>query len=315
MIKREDIYYDSRDEVSRIHAVCWIPEERPKAIFQIIHGMQEYAARYDEFATYLAGKGYLVVAEDHLGHGLSSKPEDYGYFCEDDAPTVVVRDVHRLKKMVQEQYPGIPIILMGHSMGSFILRNYLCRYGTGIQGAIIMSTGSMSGFVLQSGVFMSKFIAAFESEGLHYRSPMMENISFGSYNKRIANPKTKLDWLSANEENVQEYIADKMCGVPFTLNGYITLFRLIKGAQKQKNLDKMPKDLPILITGGADDPVGHYGKDLTSLFGKYSKMHIQDVTLKMYSGLRHEILNESNKLEIYADVYNWTEAVIMNYRK
>ena len=143
MVKKEEFTFDSRDGKSKIHAVRWVPEQRVVCIVQIIHGMAEYIERYEELAQYLGEKGILVTGDDHLGHGKSvAKDGTYGYFCEQDPATVVVRDVHRLKKMTQEEYPGIPYIILGHSMGSFILRNYLFRYGTGIQGAIVCGTGS-----------------------------------------------------------------------------------------------------------------------------------------------------------------------------
>lgn len=309
MIKKEEFYFDSRDEVSKIHALKWIPEGAPRAIFQIIHGMQEYADRYDEFARYLAERGILVIASDHLGHGLSSKREDYGYFCSTDPRTVVVRDVHRLKKTVQEQYPGIPIILLGHSMGSFVLRNYLSRYGTGIQAAIIMGTGSQPAMMLHTGLFMCSFLEHFKGE--RYISTFIEKSGMGSYCKRIVNPNSKMDWLSVREENVKNYIEDEMCGVPFTVNGYRTLFTLIKYCQSKKNMQELPKSLPILFTSGEEDPVGHYGRDVNHLFHTYQRMGFQHVDIKLYPELRHEILNEDIREQVYENVYNWTNQVIL----
>ena len=146
MSRKEEFYFDSRDGEHRLHAVKWIPEaQKPVCVVQIIHGMTEYVDRYDEFADYLAKRDILVVGDDHLGHGKSVREgETYGYFCREDAATVLVRDEHRLKKMTQEQYAGVPYIILGHSMGSFILRNYLTRYGSGIDGAVIMGTGMLS---------------------------------------------------------------------------------------------------------------------------------------------------------------------------
>ena len=312
-MRKEELYYDSRDEVSQIHAVRWIPDDKPRAIFQIIHGMQEYADRYNDFATYLAEQGYLVIANDHLGHGLSSTRENYGYFCHLDPKTVVVRDVHRLKKMTQEQYPGIPIILLGHSMGSFILRNYLCRYGTGIQGAIIMGTGAQPAVTLNLCIFLCNIIGLFHGE--RYHSTFMDKLGFGAYCKKIENPASPLAWLSAREDNVHAYEADDMCGQPFTLNGYKTLSNLIKGAQKQKNLDKMPKNLPLFLIAGGEDPVGHYGKDVLKLNDRFHKMNMQDVTCDILPGLRHEVLNEDSRQEVYEKVYDWAESVILKRNK
>lgn len=306
-MKKEEFYYDSRDEKSKIHAIRWIPDTEPKAIVQIIHGMQEYVDRYDEFARFLADKGILVVGEDHLGHGGSSAKEDLGYFCKDDPATVVVRDVHRLKKLTQEQYPGIPIVLLGHSMGSFILRNYLFMYGTGIQGAIVMGTGSQPGIVLGMGKLITKVVGAFHG-GDRYVSKFVANMAFGTYLKRIKNPRTVVDWLSVNEENVDKYVADELCGVPFTLNGFHTLFTFISRAQKGKNLKKIPKNLPIHLIAGEEDPVGAYGEAVLNLSETYQKLGLK-VTDRLVSGSRHEILNEDNRQEIYEELYSFVESV------
>lgn len=196
MVKREELYFHSRDNVNKIYAMQWIPEgKKPICILQIIHGMAEYIERYEEFASFLAEKGVLVVGEDHLGHGKSvAENGTYGYFCERDAATVIVRDTHRLKKIVQEKYPGVPYIILGHSMGSLMLRNYLCRYGTGIQAAIIMGTGMQSKALLQAG----KVVLAIQKAlfGSKHPSGLMNILCFGSYTKRIAGAKTPMDWLT-----------------------------------------------------------------------------------------------------------------------
>ena len=297
-MKKEEFYYDSRDEKSKIHAIRWVPDCEPKAILQIVHGMQEYVDRYDAFATWLADRGILVTGEDHLGHGQSCTREDLGYFCKDDPATVVVRDVHRLKKLTEEQFPGVPVILMGHSMGSFITRNYIYTYGTGIKGAIIMGTGSQPGIVLGFGRFLCNLIGCFHG-GDRYKSAFVSNMAFGSYLKRIKNPRTKLDWLSVNEENVDRYVADDLCGQPFTLNGFHTLFTFISRAQKGKNLKKIPKDLPLLLIAGEEDPVGNYGESVLNIAETYERLGLT-YSERLIPGKRHEILNEDNREEVYA---------------
>ena len=233
MVKKEALYFDSRDGINKIHAVRWIPEGEQRAVLQIVHGMAEYVGRYDEFAIMMAERGFLVVGEDHLGHGLSV-PEDgaFGYFCENDPATVVVRDVHRLKKLTQQEYPGLPYFIMGHSMGSFITRNYLCKYGTGIDGAIIMGTGMQKKALVSS----AKKMAAVQKiiHGSSYVSTVLDKAAFGLYNKKIENPKTDFDWLSKDEKKVEEYINDPFCGFTFTVNGFQTLFELIWRLYKQE---------------------------------------------------------------------------------
>ena len=303
-IKREEFFYDSRDNMTKIHAVKWIPESEPICVLQIVHGMSEYALRYDHFARYLAQKGILVVANDHLGHGLSKREEvPYGYFCKRDAATVVVRDVHRLKKITQEENIGIPYFVLGHSMGSFVTRNYLFRYGKGIDGVIIMGTGNQAIILLKVGKLLSSFVAFFRGE--QHVCSSVKNLVFGEYNKKIENPVTDKDWLSRDKHQVDKYIEDPLCGFTFTANGFKTLFDLIIKAEKKSNIEKIPKDLPVLFMSGAADPVGEYGKGVKLAYDNMKVSGIQDIDIKLYDDGRHEILNEIDKEIIYADVYKF----------
>lgn len=305
MIKKEEFYFDSRDGEHKLHAVKWIPEvEKPVCILQIVHGMAEYIERYDEFATYLANKGILVVGDDHLGHGKSVNPgEPYGYFCKEDAPTVLVRDEHRLKKMIQEQYVGVPYIILGHSMGSYITRNYLLRYGSGINGVIVMGTGMPSRAVVMAATALAAIQRVFC--GGEHVSKLIDRAAFGSYNKRIKSPKTDFDWLSSNEENVQRYLKDTLCGFVFTVNGFQTVFKLIRNLYDKEKLKTMPKNLPVFFVAGAEDPVGDYGRSVERVYQSYKELGMENVQMKLYPGDRHEILNETDREDIYGDIYRW----------
>lgn len=305
MIRKEEFYFDSRDGEHKIHAVKWVPEvEKPVCVVQIVHGMAEHIDRYDEFAAYLANKGILVVGDDHLGHGKSVSPgEPYGYFCKEDAPTVLVRDEHRLKKMIQEQYTGVPYIILGHSMGSFITRNYLLRYGSGINGVIIMGTGLPPKPAAVGALVLATVQRVFCGAG--HVSKLIDRAAFGSYNKRIKSPKTDFDWLSANEENVQRYLEDSLCGFVFTVNGFQTLFKLIRNLYDREKLNSMPKNLPVFFVSGAEDPVGDYGKGVERVYQSYKDIGMQNVQMKLYPGDRHEILNETDREDIFADIYRW----------
>lgn len=304
MTKKQDFYFDSRDGEHKIHAVRWSPEERPVCIVQIVHGMSEYIDRYDEFARYLADKGIMVVGDDHLGHGKSVRAgEKYGYFCKEDAPTVLVRDEHRLKKITQEQYAGVPYIILGHSMGSFITRNYLFRYGTGIDGAIIVGTGMQPKSVL----LFARILAGIDGAlfGADHVSKLVDKAAFGVYNKKIKSPKTPFDWLSRNEDNVRKYIDDPMCGFIFTDNGFQTLFRLIRNLHDVGKLKQMPLSLPVLFLAGTDDPVGDYGRSVERVYKSFQELGMENVQMKLYPGDRHEILNEVDREDIYGDIYRW----------
>lgn len=308
-MRKEEFYFDSRDGETRIHAIKWIPDGEVVCILQIVHGMAEYIARYDRFACRLAQRGILVTGEDHLGHGLSvsgkngKKDHPLGYFCDHDAATVVVRDVHRLKKTVQEQYPGVPYLIMGHSMGSFITRNYLCRYGTGIDGAIIMGTGMQPRAAVKTAKGLSKFLG--KLQGGKHVSKFVDKLAFGGYNKRIDNPKTGMDWLSRDEKEVQKYLDDPLCGFTFTLNGFATLFELIDRLYDQDYLKKMPSELPVFFVAGGSDPVGDYGTAVRSVAESFKALGMKQVECRLYEGMRHELVNEIGREAVDQDIMDW----------
>ncbi len=301
MAEREEFYYDSRDGKHKIRALRWSGSGEILCVLQLVHGMAEHIERYDDFAGYLADRGILVVANDHLGHGKTAESkEEYGYFCEGDALTTVVRDIHRLKKLTQEAYPGKPYFILGHSMGSLLLRNYLFRYGNGINGAILSGTASQPGAVTKPGLLLLKLIGLFK--GQKYRSPFAAKVVMGDGTKRISNKRTELDWLCKDEEIVDKYIRDEACGFLFTINGYLTLVRSVDRLNDTKLLKQMPKDLPVIFLSGDEDPVGNYGAGVKRAYEQFLKAGMQKTEMKLYPGLRHEILNEKCKTEIYEDV-------------
>ncbi|WP_026517994.1 alpha/beta fold hydrolase [Butyrivibrio sp. MC2021] len=309
MVRKEELTYKSRDRQTMIHAIKWIPEGQPIALLQIIHGMQEYIDRYDEFARFLAEKGILVMGNDHLGHGKSiGEHGTYGYFCRDDAATVLVRDAHRLKKMVQEEYPGVPVFILGHSFGSFVAREYITRYGTGIAGAIIQGTAFMPGGTVKSLGSLCSFMSFFLGEKT--RSNMINNMAFKGYLKKIPNARTKQDWLSHNEESVNKYIADPACNFVFTINGFKTMADILKRVQNVELMEDIPKELPVLITAGKEDPVGNYGEGPEKLFYIYKNtLQLKNVEIKMYDGMRHELQQEIGREKVFADQYEWIKKV------
>lgn len=311
-MRKEEFYYDSRDGKSRLHAVRWMPENPDSivGVVQIVHGMAEYAARYEEFAFFLTERGFVVTGEDHLGHGKSvGETGVYGYFCEQDPATVLVRDVHRLKKMTQALYPQVPYIILGHSMGSFITRNYMFRYGTGIKAAVILGTGMQTMAALKA----SKAVAAVQRifMGSKHVSRLIDKLAFGSYNKRIDNARTSVDWLSRDGGRVDEYLADRMCGFTFTVNGFSALFELISRLHDRRNLEKIPKTLPTYIVSGTGDPVGDYGRGVRRAYDSLKAVGMKNVKLKLYEGGRHELLNETNRDEIMEDIYGWLKENVL----
>lgn len=306
-MKKEEFYFDSRDNRSRIHAVMYTPEDRePICVVQIIHGMAEYVERYEEFARFLTERGFAVTGNDHLGHGKSvGEDKRYGYFCEQDPATVVVRDAHRLKKMTQQRYPAVPYVIVGHSMGSFILRNYLTMYGSGITGAVIMGTGFKTRGAMAAGRFMVQLQKLFL--GPEHVSRFCDKVSFGSYNKRIPDAKTDFDWLCKDADSVQRYIDDPLCGQIFTLNGFQTLTELIARAHDPKRLRKIPASLPLLVISGDADPLGGYGKGIPKVCDGLRAAGVRDVEMRLWETGRHELLNEPERAQIMEEIYSWMQ--------
>ena len=294
----------SKDRETNIHAFEWIPEGKPKAILQICHGMCEYMERYDEFARYLANQGFYVVGNDHLGHGHSVKSdEDHGFFHEKFGNEYLLGDINQLRRLTTQKYPNVPYFILGHSMGSFLIRQYISMEGAGLKGAIVMGTGNQSIPVLEAGMNMCKKLASIN--GWRFRSPLVSAMAFMGYDRKIKDRKTFMDWLTKDEDIVAKYNNDPWCKFTFTVNGYYNLFYSISDAGDPVTTYHVPKELPILVVSGSEDPVGNYGKTVKTVYSDYKQAGIHDVSLKLYEGDRHEILNELDRETVYEDLKNW----------
>ena len=305
----QEIYYPSSDGKTNIHACIWSAEGEPKAVLQIIHGMAEYASRYAPLAEYLNKHGIIVCAEDHLGHGKSvSSEDDLGYFSEGDGCEKVLTDIRALTDIMRKKYNNLPYFVMGHSMGSFFCRKFIADKSVssgeiGLAGAIIMGTGFKPALVTGSGKFMARLVALFK--GWRHRSKFIDNTAFGAYNKKFEG-RTGFDWLSVNQDNVDRYIADPLCGVTFTCNGFYTLFSIIGQACKASTMKAVPDSLPLLVVSGADDPVGDYSKGVIKFADKMTG-YGKDVSMTLYRGARHEILNEVIAPQVFEDIWGFVE--------
>lgn len=310
MAERTEFTFKSRDGKNDIHAVKWVPSDRePRAVLQIVHGMIEYVERYDLFASYMADQGFVVVGEDHLGHGHTAKTdEDLGYFTKHDAKTVIVRDVNRLRKITEEEYRGLPYFIYGFSMGSFIVRKYITMYGKGLAGVIIGGTGQRDRLTLDVGIAVCSIMALIKGD--HYRSRFVQKMAFNGYLKKIDSPRTGSDWLCTDNNIVDAYRADKYCTFMFTLNAFKTMFSIIKYDGNAANVALVPKDLPIFIASGEDDPVGGYGKEVMKVFDFFKSQGIENVKVKLYNNMRHEIHNEKEKHIVFIDFLDWMEECI-----
>ncbi len=306
MMKKE-FYYPSKDGLTQIHAIEWIPETEARGVLQIAHGMVEFIDRYDRFARFMASQGFYVVGNDHLGHGKSVRDESQlGYFARHDGNFCVLGDMRQLRDDTRKKYPDIPYFLLGHSMGSFLARQFIEKFCGDLAGAIIMGTGYQPMATLDMGIAMTAVLQ--QSRGGHFRSTMINNTALGSYNTSFEPARTKNDWLTRDEAIVDAYEANPLNQFIFTVNGYYNLFRGIRYCQRQVNLDKIPRTLPILVVSGQNDPVGDFGKGPRIVAETYRDIGIQDVTLKLFPDDRHEILNELDKEAVDQYLLSWMEA-------
>ena len=288
-----------------LHAFRCVPEGEVRAIVQLSHGMVEFIDRYKPLAEYLAARGILVTGHDHLGHGGSIRTkDDYGYFAEPDGNRAVLDDLHAMTVLTKKLYPGVPYFLLGHSMGSFYARQYLCEYGDELDGAIIMGTGFQPKALVTLAKTVCRVLAVFF--GWKHRSNLVKNLSFLGYNKGLEG-RTAHDWLNRDQSEVDKYRADERCMFTFTLNAYYSMFTGILRLYDTDFLNRMPKDLPLLFLAGDADPVGEQGKGVKRTIDSLKAVGVKNIELKLYPGARHELLVETNKLEVFADIGNWLD--------
>jgi len=300
----QDFWYPSCG-AGTIHGCRWEPEGQPRAVVQILHGIADFAARYDEFAAYLTTLGYLVVAEDHMGHGESINGEGIqGYFH--GGWDAAVEDSCRLMRDIQKEFPNVPFVLFGHSMGSFMARTILCKYpDAGISAAVICGTTWAPAAPMPLMIKLCEGVC--KKDGETNPSPKLQNAVFGSYNRKIAHPRTEFDWISRDREKVKFYVEHPLCGFTATAGLLRDMMKGMHYMQNKENLSRMNKDIPVFFVAGGDDPVGGYGSGVRKAAEGFRKYGMKDVSLRIYPLCRHEILNEINRQEIFEDIGEWIE--------
>lgn len=287
----------------------WLPEtDTPiKAILQISHGMAEHAGRYEPFAKALTARQFAVYANDHRGHRHSAiLPEEQGYFADKEGWQLVVGDLKSLTDIIREKHPGLPVFLLGHSMGSLLSRSYVFSHGQYLQGLILSATAGDPGLLGRLGIVVARIEVLLR--GKKAKSPLLDKLSFGKFNDAFKPNRTPFDWLSREECEVDKYIADPHCGLIFTTGFFRDLLRGIKSINAPSNISKVPKNLPIYLISGSKDPVGGDTKGVQQVIQQYDKAGITDLSHRFYEEGRHEILNEINKEEVYEDIIGWKEA-------
>ncbi|MGX5797654.1 alpha/beta hydrolase [Pseudomonas sp. ArH3a] len=304
-------FWLTANDRSRLYVNQWLPESQARAMIMLSHGMAEHSGRYARLAEALCAAGYGLYALDQRGHGRTADEGTLGLYAEKDGWTKVVGDLASLNQHIGQQQPGLPIILLGHSMGSYIAQAYLLHHSASLNGAIL----SGSNFQPVALYRAAKVIARIERarQGLRGRSALIEFLSFGSFNKAFKPTRTAFDWLSRDPVEVDKYINDPLCGFRCTNQLWIDLLGGLQQISKASNLTQIDPGLPLLIMGGECDPVSE-GKRLKSLAHALREAGCQNLQLNIYPQARHEVFNETNRDEVTADVLRWLEQALALHR-
>lgn len=310
MSVNQEFRFPSADGATTLYGRIWVPDHgAPKAVLQLVHGIAEHIGRYDRFARFMSDHGYLVCAEDHLGHGNTPEnAEDLGYTADKDGWVKMTDNVRALHERITPQYPGIPYFILGHSMGSFLTRSYLIRYPGTVDACALLGTGQQPESVLKAG------LAACRLEqirlGRRGRSKLLQSLCFGAYNSQFKPNRTESDWVCSVDEVVDAYIADPFCQVMPTVTLMRDMLTGIRFNQQTENLAKMDKTTPVFFLSGDQDPVGSNGKGVRAAYQSFLDAGCSHVRLKLYPGGRHEMLNEHNWQDVYDELLSWFDQQI-----
>jgi alpha-beta hydrolase superfamily lysophospholipase len=292
---------------SQLHVNRWLPAGPPKAVVQIAHGMAEHSDRYARFGERLTAAGYAVYASDHRGHGGTARtPHEAGYFADDHGWDTVVDDMHLVTEHAREENPGLPFFLFGHSMGSFLSRSYVMRFAGDLDGLVLSGTAGDPGALGRVGLALATSQARLR--GRRHPSGLMDQLTFGQYGAAFKPNRTKFDWLSRDEAEVDKYVADERCGNVFTTGFFVDLLGGLGTINSDSAVMRVPKNLPIHLVSGSLDPVGDKGKGVQQVADQYRRLGVQDVSVKLWPEARHEVLNETNRDEVMDEVVDWLDA-------
>lgn len=300
---KEEFHFLSSNKKSQVYALRWIPDHQEiRCIVQITHGMKEFLMRYEPFALFLNSQGIAVVGMDLLGHGNSAS-EGYGFFHETNGNECLVHDIHQLYIQTKTLFPNVPYVLLGHSMGSFLTRQYLTLYGHELSGAVIMGTGHPSKGLLKIGRGLLNILVAFKGPKAYM--PFLDRCLNKAFCHKISPVKSPADWICGDEDVVKAYLLDERCTFDFSLSSYRDLVQSIIAMQDKEKILQMPKDLPLLFVSGEQDAVGNYGKGVQKAYDFYQKLGMENLKIILYPKARHEILNEKNCQVVYQDILQW----------
>ncbi len=301
----QSFHFSSSDGVHQCYVRQWLPQGDPRAVVQIAHGVTEHIGRYDQVARFLAHHGFLVCGEDHLGHGRTALPGEHGCFPDKNGWALVTEDVLQLRRIQGKKYPGIPYFLLGHSMGSFLVRTFLCRYPGQVDGAILSGTGQEPAPLVAAGKAAAGLLSALW--GNNYVSLLVYKLSLGTYNDHFKPTRTRADWLSRDQEAVDAFLADPLCSARPSCGLFQNMLEGLQYIASPKALAQMDPNTPVYIFSGDQDPVGSMGKGVRIVHGYFKDHGTRDLELKLYPDGRHEMFNELNRQQVYEDLLAWLE--------
>ena len=303
MPQLKEFTFRSGNAVNNVYVRGWLPDGPVRGTVQLAHGIAEYVQRYDPFMQFLANEGYAVYANDHIGHGRSSLPNRLGYVGDSAGWNIMVGDMLTLHKTIAAGHPDCPHFLFGHSMGSFLARTFMIKYGELLSGCVLSGTGHPPKALTMGARALAR--VEVKRHGPGYYSELLNNVMNGQYNGGYENPRTPYDWISSDPSVVDAYIADPQCGYVPTAGLMSEMLKGVDYITSQRNIDKMPKDLPIYFVSGASDPVGELSAGVMRAYKAFLKVGMKDVSLKLYPGMRHEILNDVDRDEVMVDILAW----------
>lgn len=303
----ESLAFASHGGGCRVNALLWAPPSRPvRGVVHLVHGMAEYIERYEPLARFLVDRGFAVCGMDMLGHGRTAPSADErGHIPPDCGYRAILDDVHEVRRAVSQRFPEAPYFLYGHSMGSFIVRTYLAEHPEGVAGAVLSGTGNPPAALAAFGGAAARAIIA--ARGPAHRSALLDRLGVGGYGRSVKNARTPLDWISADEREVDAYLADPLCGFMFSAGGYAVLSQFVASAVSPETARRIPSDLPVLFVSGDEDPVGERGRGVRRAAALLADAGVRDVRVKLYAGARHEPHNDHVRDRLFADVLDFLE--------
>lgn len=301
-IVRRTFTHPSSSGTGEIFSRVWVGED-PKYIIQIAHGKCEHSGRYDHFAEFLTRHGFVVYANDHLGHGQTGVLHgSLGYFADKNGWEYIVSDMKSLTDIAKREYPGLPVYLFGHSMGSFLSRSYIARYGKELSGCILCGTMGPS-----PAARVGKLIANAQCliQGPKASGALLTQLTTGKNDDEINKPDDGSSWLSTDPAVTKAFSEDPLCGFEFTASAFRDMFTGIAEISTKAWAKRVPMNLPVFLIAGEDDPVAGYGKAPREVTDMLKSAGVRDVEYKTYPGMRHELLNEIHKELPFGDIMNW----------